>query len=129
MKRPIYNENKWFINAWYVAGALQSPCCATKLTIFPSGVVTDDLSTCSGTIRICSYAFFKSRVVLNGLLAVCLNIPSMSGNGEVILTVFLFRSHRSTTVRNCGGFVPGFGISNIGMVFPADVIFHCPDFT
>ena len=37
----------------------------------------------------------------------------MSGSGDVNLWVFLFCSHRSTTVHNSGGLVPGFGIKSI----------------
>ena len=62
-------------------------------------------------------------------LAVLLNIPSISGNGDVILCVFLFRSRRSTTHRNWTGFeVFGFGINSIGTVFLDKVISHLPDF-
>ena len=123
---PIYAENRWFISAWYVTGALQSPCWMTRLTMLLSGIVTTDHSTWSGMILICSYTFFRSNTIRNGLLAVCLNIPSMSGRGDVIFQVFLFCSHRSTMVCNCGGVVPGFGMSNIGTVFFAEVIFHHP---
>ena len=57
-----------------------------------------DLSTCSGIIPICSYAFCRSNAVLNSLLAVLLNTTSISGNGDVNLQVFLFHSHKSTMV-------------------------------
>lgn len=54
----------------------------------------------------------------------------MSGNGDVILMVFAFRARKSITVRNSGTrpiLVPGFGISNIGTVLRALVIFQRPD--
>ena len=78
-------------------------------------------------ILICLYAFFKSNAIQNGLLVVHLNIPSMSGNGEVSLCVFLFHSHRLTTVHNSGSLVPRFGIKSINTVLHAEVIFHLPD--
>jgi hypothetical protein len=58
------------------------------------------------------------------------SIPSMSGNSDIILTVFAFRACKSITVCNSGTWpilVPGFGISNIGTVLRALVIFQRPD--
>ena len=119
----------WFMRAWCVAGTLQSPCCRTWLTMLPSGVVTAVHGTCSSMTLMCSYAFFMSNIVRTGLLAVRLNMPSMSGRGEVNFTVFLFHSHKSNTVRNWTGLlVLGFGIRSIGTILLAEVIFHCPVF-
>ena len=112
-----------------MAGALQSPCCNTRLTIFLSGVVIAERSTCSGIILICSYAAKRLRTVLNGFIITQHNTPLMSGKGEDIFTVFLFLSHRSNTVLSSGAFLGlcGFGIRSIGTVFLAIVTFHLPD--
>ena len=53
----------------------------------------------------------------------------MSGNGDGSFQVLLLRSRKSTTVRNIGGWVPGFGMSNIGTVFLADEMIHRPVLT
>ena len=124
-------EKIWFIRAWYMAGVLQSPICTTKLTIFPSGVVTAECSTCSGIIQICQYAFFKSKSDWYFAHATLLSTPSISGNDEDIFTVFAFCTRKSTTVRNSSTFpifFPSLDMNIIGMVFCALEIFHRPDF-
>ena len=66
----------------------------------------------------------------NGFAVTRCSTPSISGKGEDILTIFLFLSRKSKTVRSSGAFfgLCGFGISSIGMVFLAVVILHHPDF-
>src|ERR1700710_1774943 len=125
MNRPMYSPNRWFISAWYVAGALQSPIWITLLTMFPSGVVTAERETCSGTIRICSYASCPSIIDRYFLLATRRKIPSISGSGEDCLNVFWFRARRSTTVLNFP--VPGLGIKSMGTVLLALVTCQRPE--
>ncbi|CAK5266857.1 unnamed protein product [Mycena citricolor] len=52
----------------------------------------------------------------------------MSGSGDAIFRVFALRSRRSTTTRRRGGLDFALGISSIGTVFPAFVIFQRPVF-
>ncbi|CAK5279036.1 unnamed protein product, partial [Mycena citricolor] len=103
-------------------------CCSTRLTIFPLGVVIVVLFTCSGITRICSYASWPSIRDRKRHRATRRSIPSMSGSGDAIFRVFALRSRRSTTTRSRGGLDFALGISNIGTVFPAFVIFQRPVF-
>ena len=73
----MYSRNTAVINLWKVDGALQSPCCITRLTNVPKMVAKAILGMSSGLMRICSYASNISNlesewgmryVVANGVL-------------------------------------------------------------
>jgi hypothetical protein len=51
--------------------------------------------------------------------------PHLAGRRHFLSIAFLAR--KSATTRSLGGLVFGFGINNIGAVFPELVIFHLPD--
>jgi hypothetical protein len=79
-------------------------------------------------ILICSQASCPSINKWNLQREARLNMPSMSGSGEVIFRVFALRARKSTTTLNRGGFDFAFGISNMGAVFSEFVIFQRPVF-
>ena len=83
------------ISHWNVEGALQSPICITWLQNVPSTVANAILWTCSGMMRICSYALDISSFERYATLAISLWMISWSGNGVTSLTVLSFCSHKS----------------------------------
>ena len=114
------------ISCWNVEGALQSPICITWLLNMPSTVVNAALWTCSSTMRICSYALDKSSFDQYATLAISLQMISWSGNGVTSLTVLLFCSRKSKTVRSllfffsmqfcCYIFVSLFGVKILNII-------------
>ena len=88
------------ISHWNVEGALQSPICITWLLNVPSTVANTILWTCSGMMRICSYALDISSFERYATLAISLQMISWSGNGVTSLTMLSFCSHKSKTVRS-----------------------------
>ena len=111
------------IRHWNVEGALQSPICITWLLNVPSTVANAVLWTCSGMMHICSYALDISSFERYAALAISLWMISWSGNGVTSLTVLLFCSRKSKTVRSLPFF---FSIQSIGTAWCATVgIHHC----
>ena len=111
------------ISHWNVEGALQSPICITWLLNVPSTVVNTVLWTCSGMMRICSYASDISSFDQYAALAISLRMISWSGNGVTSLIVFSFCSRKSKTVRSLLFF---FSMQSIGTAWCATAgIHHC----
>ena len=111
------------ISRWNVESALQSPICITWLLNMPSTVANTVLWTCSSTMRICSYTSDISSFDWYAALAISLQMISWSGNGVTSLTVLLFYSHKSKTVRSLPFF---FGMQSIGTAWCATAgIHHC----
>ena len=99
------------ISHWNIEGALQSPICITWLLNVPSTVANTVLWTCSGMMRICSYASDILSFERYVALAISLQMISWSGNGVMSLTMLSFCSHRSKTVCSLLFF---FGMQSIG---------------
>ena len=123
MNRLMQSQKMVVISRWNVEGALQSPICITWLLNVPSTVANAVLWTCSGTMRICSYASDISSFDRYAALAISLWMISWSGNRVTSLTVLLFCSRKLKTVCSLLFF---FGMQSIGTTWCATAgIHHC----
>ena len=108
------------ISRWNMEGALQ---CITWLLNVPSTLANAVLWMCSGMMCICLYASDISSFDRYAALAISLWMISWSGNGVMSLTVLLFCSHKSKTVRSLLFF---FGMQSIDTAWCATAgIHHC----
>ena len=106
----------------------ESPCCITKDSIAPSGVVNIVRGTCSGITLICLYTSFPSIRLRYLCLETSHRISSMSGSRDTSLCVFTFCSLLSNTICSvgCPLVVDSFGIINKGIALCPVAVRHLP---